>query len=43
MYDVWSGGVYAEVAVLALIMVVMTVIGVMLAVWIGGTDSLKKI
>ena len=42
MYDVWAGGVYAEVAVLALIMVVMTVIGVMIAVWVGGTDSLKK-
>ena len=43
MYDVWAGGVYAEVAVLALIMVVMTVLGVLVAVWIGGTDSLKKI
>lgn len=43
MYDVWTGGVYSEVAVLALVMVVVTVIGVMIAVWIGGTDSLKKI
>ena len=42
MYDVWSGGVYAEVAVLALIMVVVTVIGVMLAVWAGGADSLRQ-
>jgi len=42
MYDVWTGGVYSEVAVLALIMVVVTVIGVMIAIWIGGTDSLKK-
>ena len=42
MYDVWTGGVYSEVAVLALIMVLVTVIGVMIAVWIGGTDSLKK-
>ncbi|WP_206996868.1 ABC transporter permease [Trinickia mobilis] len=42
MYDVWTGGVYPEVAVLALVMVVVTVIGVLTAVWIGGTDSLKK-
>ena len=42
MYDVWTGGVYSECAVLALIMVVVTVIGVMIAIWIGGTDSLKK-
>ncbi len=42
MYDVWTGGVYPEVAVLALVMVVVTVIGVLIAVWIGGTDSLKK-
>ena len=43
MYDVWTGGVYSEVAVLALIMVLVTVIGVMIAVWIGGSESLKKI
>jgi iron(III) transport system permease protein len=42
MYDVWTGGVDSEVAVLALVMVVVTVIGVLTAVWIGGTDSLKK-
>lgn len=43
MYDVWTGGVYSEVAVLALIMVAVTVVGVMIAVWIGGSESLKKI
>ena len=42
MYDVWAGGVYSEVAVLALIMVVVTVAGVTLAGWLGGTDSLQK-
>ena len=42
MYDVWAGGVYSEVAVLALIMVVVTVAGVVLAGWLGGTDSLQK-
>ncbi len=43
MYDVWTGGVYSEVAVLALIMVAVTLVGVLLAAWIGGTESLKKI
>jgi iron(III) transport system permease protein len=43
MYDVWTGGVYSEVAVLALIMVLVTVVGVMVAVWIGGSESLKKL
>lgn len=42
MYDVWAGGLYAEVAVLALIMVAVTVVGVGLALWSGGGDSLKK-
>lgn len=42
MYDVWAGGVYAEVAVLALIMVVVTVIGVLIAGWLGGTDSVQR-
>lgn len=42
MYDVWSSGVYAEVAVLALIMVVVTVIGVMLAAWLGGAEVARN-
>ena len=42
MYDVWAGGVYSQVAVLALIMVVVTVIGVCVAVWLGGTDSTQQ-
>ncbi|MBP6849973.1 MAG: iron ABC transporter permease [Rhodoferax sp.] len=42
MYDVWAGGVYAEVAVLALIMVVVTVIGVLIAGWLGGADTVQK-
>ena len=42
MYDVWAGGVYSEVAVLALIMVVVTVAGVTVAGWLGGTDTLQK-
>ena len=42
MYDVWAGGVYSQVAVLALIMVVVTVIGVCIAGWMGGTDSAQQ-
>ena len=42
MYDVWAGGVYSQVAVLALIMVVVTVIGVCIAGWLGGTDPTQQ-
>ncbi len=42
MYDAWNAGFYPEVAVLSLIMVIVTLLGVAAAVWIGGTDSLKK-
>ncbi len=43
MYDVWAGGTYPEMAVLALIMVGVTFLGVSLAVWVGGVDSLKRL
>lgn len=42
MYDVWAGGIYSQVAVLALIMVVVTVIGVCIAGWMGGTDPTQQ-
>jgi iron(III) transport system permease protein len=42
MYDVWAGGVYSQVAVLALIMVVVTVIGVCIAALLGGTDPTQQ-
>jgi iron(III) transport system permease protein len=42
MYDVWAGGIYSEVAVLALIMVVVTVLGVCVAAWMGGTDAAQQ-
>jgi iron(III) transport system permease protein len=42
MYDVWAGGIYSEVAVLALIMVVVTVLGVCIAAWMGGTDAAQQ-
>lgn len=42
MYDVWAGGVYSQVAVLALIMVVVTVIGVVIAGWMGGTEPTQN-
>jgi iron(III) transport system permease protein len=43
MYDVWAGGTYPEMAVLALVMVAVTFIGVLIAVWIGGVESLKRL
>ena len=42
MYDVWAGGIYSQVAVLALIMVVVTVIGVCIAGWLGGTEPTQQ-
>lgn len=42
MYDVWAGGIYSQVSVLALIMVVVTVIGVCIAGWLGGTDPTQQ-
>jgi iron(III) transport system permease protein len=42
MYDVWAGGIYSQVAVLALIMVVVTVIGVCIAGWLGGTGPTQQ-
>ncbi|NBT53679.1 MAG: iron ABC transporter permease [Betaproteobacteria bacterium] len=42
MYDVWAGGIYSQVAVLALIMVVVTVVGVCIAGWLGGTDPTQQ-
>lgn len=42
MYDVWAGGIYSQVAVLALIMVVVTVIGVCIAGWLGGADPTQQ-
>ena len=43
MYDVWTGGIYSQVAVLAIIMVIVTFIGVAIAVGVAGTETLKKI
>jgi iron(III) transport system permease protein len=42
MYDVWAGGIYSQVAVLALIMVVVTVVGVCIAGWLGGNDPTQQ-
>jgi iron(III) transport system permease protein len=43
MYDVYTGGSFGEVAVLAIVMVAVTVVGVALAMLIGGRDSLSKV
>jgi len=42
MYDVWGGGIYPQVAVLALIMVAVTVVGVMASIVLVGTDALRR-
>ncbi len=43
MYDVLTGGVYGQVAVLALVMVVVTAVGVSLTLWVAGADALKRV
>ena len=42
LYDVWTGGIYPQVAVMALIMVAVTLFGVGVAVLISGSDSLER-
>jgi iron(III) transport system permease protein len=42
MYDIWSGGIYPEAAVMALVMVAVTVVGVIFATWIAGSDAMKQ-
>jgi iron(III) transport system permease protein len=43
LYDVFTGGIYPQVAVIALLMVVVTTVGVAIAIAIGGSDSLGSI
>ena len=42
LYDVMTLGIYPQAAVLALLMVVITFVGMFIAVWAAGLDSLKK-
>ena len=42
LYDVMTLGIYPQAAVLALLMVTITFIGMFVAVWAAGLDSLKK-
>lgn len=42
LYDIYTGGLYPEVAVMALLMVVVTMGGVALATVVGGSDALEK-
>lgn len=42
LYDIYTGGLYPQVAVMALIMVVVTMAGVGAAMAIGGSDALEK-
>jgi iron(III) transport system permease protein len=41
-YDALSSGGYPEAAVLAIVMVIVTLIGVLIAVGLGGVEALKK-
>lgn len=43
LYDFWSSGTYGEVAAMALLMVVVTTLGVALAMWIAGRDVLERL
>lgn len=43
LYDFWSNGFYPEVAAIALVMTVVTLVGVIVAVLIGGGDALNKL
>ena len=43
LYDFWSNGFYPEVAAIALVMTAVTLVGVLIAVTIGGTDALSKL
>jgi iron(III) transport system permease protein len=43
LYEALIGGIYPQVAVLALIMVVVTIIGVAVASWAGGSSALEHI
>ncbi len=43
LYDFWSNGFYPEVAAIALVMTAVTLVGVVAAVMIGGSDALTKL
>jgi iron(III) transport system permease protein len=43
LYDFWSNGFYPEVAAIALVMTGVTLVGVIVAVLIGGGDALNKL
>ena len=43
LFDVWTGGTYPEAAVIALVMVLVTFAGVVFSIWVGGSDSLRRL
>lgn len=43
LYDFWSNGFYPEVAAIALVMTGVTLVGVIVAMVVGGTDALSKL
>jgi iron(III) transport system permease protein len=43
LFDAWSNGAYPVVAALALVMGLVTLIGVIVAILIGGSDALSRL
>jgi len=43
LYDAWSNGTFPLVAAIALVMTAVTATGVIVAILIGGSESLTKL
>lgn len=43
LYDAWGNGSYPQVAAIALVMTVVTAVGVFIAVLVGGSDALTSL
>jgi iron(III) transport system permease protein len=43
LYDLWTNGIYPQVAAMAIVMTVVTALGVVVAMVIGGRNVLDKL
>jgi iron(III) transport system permease protein len=43
LYDLWTNGIYPQVAAMAIVMTVVTTLGVVVAMVIGGRNVLDKL
>lgn len=41
--DTWTSGIYPQVAALSLLMAAVTFLGVVTALWVGGSDALRRL